>query len=73
MRLCNLTRVCNFDRRIACALLGIEAATLWTDRNLLGQLLETVIFQELRRQVSWHDDSINFYHYRDKNGVEIVL
>jgi predicted AAA+ superfamily ATPase len=61
------------DTGLACALLGMDAATLWTDRTLLGQLLETFIFQELRRQASWQDDPITFYHYRDKDGVEVDI
>lgn len=61
------------DTGLACALLGIDAAALWADRTLLGQFLETFIFQELRRQASWRDDPINFYHFRDKDGVEVDI
>ncbi|MDD3884478.1 MAG: ATP-binding protein [Gallionella sp.] len=61
------------DTGLACALLGVDAAALWADRTLLGQLLETFIFQELRRQASWRDDPINFYHFRDKDGVEVDI
>lgn len=41
------------------------------DCNALGQLLETLVFQELRRQASWRDDDIRFHHFRDKDGVEV--
>lgn len=61
------------DTGLACALLGVDAAALWADRTLLGQLLETFIFQELRRHASWRDDPINFYHFRDKDGVEVDI
>lgn len=61
------------DTGLACALLGVDAAALWADRTLLGQLLETFIFQELRRQASWRDDQINFYHFRDKDGAEVDI
>jgi predicted AAA+ superfamily ATPase len=61
------------DTGLACALLGVDAAALWADRTLLGQLLETFIFQELRRQASWRDDPIAFYHFRDKDGVEVDI
>ena len=63
------------DTGLACALLGVDAAALWADRNLLGQLLETFVFQELRRQASWQESPIAFYHFRDKDGVgvDIVL
>jgi predicted AAA+ superfamily ATPase len=61
------------DTGLACALLGINAAALASDRPLLGQLLETFAFQELRRQASWYGESIGFFHYRDKDGAEVDI
>jgi predicted AAA+ superfamily ATPase len=51
----------------------VDAAGLVKDRTLLGQLLETFVFQELRRQASWHDAPIAFQHFRDKDGVEVDI
>jgi predicted AAA+ superfamily ATPase len=59
------------DTGLACALLAADAATLKADRELLGQLLETFAFQELKRQASWHDDSLSFFHFRDRDGFEV--
>lgn len=61
------------DTGLACALLGVDASGLEEDRPLLGQLLETFVFQELRRQASWHDDYMSFYHYRDRDGAEVDI
>lgn len=61
------------DTGLACALLGADAEALWADRALLGQLLETFIFQELLRQASWRDDPITFYHFRDKDDAEVDI
>jgi predicted AAA+ superfamily ATPase len=61
------------DSGLACAELGVDATALAADRPLLGQLLETFVFQELRRQGSWHADHLTFSHYRDKDGVEIDI
>ncbi len=61
------------DTGLACALLGVNAAALQIDRELLGQLLETFIFQELRRQASWQEDLVTFYHFRDKDGAEVDI
>jgi len=61
------------DTGLACALLGVDAAALAADRPLLGQLLETFVFQELRRQASWHDEPLAFFHYRDKDGAEVDI
>jgi hypothetical protein len=61
------------DTGIACALLGLDAAALDADRALLGQLAETFVYQELRRQASWHPGEIGFHHYRDRDGAEVDI
>jgi uncharacterized protein len=61
------------DTGVACALLGLDEAALSADRGTLGQLLETFVVQELRRQASWRDDDVRFHHLRDKDGVEVDL
>ncbi|MCP3952447.1 MAG: ATP-binding protein [Desulfobacterales bacterium] len=61
------------DTGLACALLGLDAEMLWKDRALFGHLLETFIYQELRRHASWHDDTITFSHFRSKDKVEIDI
>jgi predicted AAA+ superfamily ATPase len=61
------------DTGLAASLLGMDAPSLAKDRALLGQLLETFIFQELKRQASRHDKPIHFHHFRDKDGVEVDL
>ncbi|MCY3756729.1 MAG: ATP-binding protein, partial [Acidobacteria bacterium] len=59
------------DSGLASALLGANTASLAADRALLGQLLETFVFQELLRQASWQDAPASFFHFRDKDGVEV--
>jgi len=61
------------DSGLACALLGVDAVALAADRPLFGQLLETFVFQELRRQASWRDEPISFFHFRDKDGAEVDI
>lgn len=61
------------DTGLAVSLLGLNAEALQKDRALLAQLLETFVFQELRRQASWHDDIITFHHFRDKDGYEVDI
>ncbi len=61
------------DTGLACALLGIDPAGPAADRPLLGQLLETFVFQELRRQASWYEDPLAFFHFRDKDGSEVDI
>jgi len=61
------------DTGVACALLGLDAESLRGDRQTLGQLLETSVFQELRKQASWREDDIRLHHFRDKDGAEVDL
>ena len=59
------------DTGLACALLGLDAEMLWKDRALFWRILETFIFQELRRQGSWHEEMVSFSHFRDKDKMEV--
>jgi uncharacterized protein len=59
------------DTGVAATLLGLDAADLWDDRKAYGQLLETFVYQELRRQAIQHDRPVSFYHFRDKDGAEV--
>jgi predicted AAA+ superfamily ATPase len=63
------------DTGVAASLLGLDSSALARDRAVLGRLLETFVFQELRRQASWLEGEPNFFHFRDKDGakVDIVL
>lgn len=61
------------DTGLACALLGVTSKSLWQDKALLGQLLETFIYQELRKQADWQDTNLSFYHFRNKDQVEVDI
>ncbi len=59
------------DTGLACALLGLDAESLWENRALFGRLLETFVYQELRRQAGWQEDGMTFSHFRDKDKAEV--
>ena len=61
------------DTGVACALLGIDAAGLQGDREAVGPMLETFVLQELKRQASWRTSPIAFFHFRDRDGVEVDI
>ena len=61
------------DTGLACELLGLDAAALMKDRSTFGQLLETFVFQELRRQASAFEEDIRFHHFRDKDDFEVDI
>lgn len=59
------------DTGLACSLLGLDATTLWKDRARFGRMVETFVFQELRRQASGREMPVRFSHFRDKDQVEV--
>lgn len=61
------------DTGLICALLGVDSTTLYTDRSLMGQLMETFVFQELQRQAGWSETPLRFSHYRDRDQVEVDI
>ena len=61
------------DTGLACALLGINSQSLWQEKPLLGQLLETFIYQELRKQADWYPEALSFHHFRNKDQVEVDI
>jgi hypothetical protein len=61
------------DTGVACSLLGIDAAGLDRDRQLLGSMLETFVLQELRRQASWRPERLGFFHFRDRDDFEVDI
>ena len=61
------------DTGVASALLRVDAPALHANRALLGQLLETFVFQELRRQASGQPEPTSFYHFRHRDDHEVDL
>ncbi|MDE2835572.1 MAG: ATP-binding protein [Bacteroidota bacterium] len=61
------------DTGLAAALLRAGADSLRQNRALLGQLLESFVFQELKRQASSSHEPFDFYHFRDRDGLEVDL
>ena len=61
------------DTGLAAARLGADTGAFKADRALPGQLPETFVFQELRRQASWHESPTSFFHFRDKDGAEVDI
>ena len=61
------------DTGLSCAVLGLDEHGLAANRNVLGQMMETFVYQELRRQASWNPSPTSFFHYRDKDQVEVDI
>lgn len=61
------------DTGLASALLGVGVDKLINDRHLYGQILETFVYQELRKQASWNVMPTKFFHFRDRDGAEVDI
>ncbi|EGN75493.1 Putative ATPase (AAA+ superfamily) [Idiomarina sp. A28L] len=61
------------DTGLACSLLGETASSLGQNRALLGQLLETFVYQELKKHSEATETLMKFYHYRDKDKDEVDI
>lgn len=61
------------DTGLACSLLGLDAETLYQDRTIWGQMLETFTLQELRKHADGYHEPLKFYHFRDKDKVEVDI
>ena len=56
-----------------CALRGITRHRLLESPADFGLLLESFVYNELKKQALWEEDPISFHHYRDKDKVEVDI
>lgn len=61
------------DSGLAAHLVQATATTVDRSGGPLGQLLETFVVNELRKQVSWSAHRPSLWHFRDRSGVEVDL
>ena len=59
------------DSALAAALLRLEEADWLSERQRFGYLLESFIVQQLIAQAGWTDSQLRFWHYRDKDKIEV--
>lgn len=62
------------DPGLAAWLLGKTPAALEDPTDpATGQLVETFVFAELRRQLTWAEPDVTLFHWRDRAGAEVDL
>ncbi|MCE2513672.1 MAG: ATP-binding protein [Acidobacteria bacterium] len=61
------------DSGLATTLGGLTADDWQSDRDRMGHLLESFVVQQLVAQATWTDPDLRFWHYRDKDQVEVDL
>ena len=52
---------------------GSALVPLAQDRSLLEWFLETFVLQELKRQAVCREQTLSFFHYRDKDQLEVDI
>lgn len=72
-RLIKMPKIHAIDTGMMCALRGINKQKLIKSPVDIGPLLETFVYNELCKQAVFIDEPLYFYHYRDKNQVEIDI
>ena len=70
-RLIKTPKVHLVDSGLASSLSGISTDDWLTRRDKFGHLLESFILQQLIAQSGWTDPDLRFWHYRDKDQVEV--
>lgn len=61
------------DSGLCATLAGLNADDAITQRDRFGALLETFVVQQLIAQAGWTAPELQFWHYRDKDQVEVDL
>jgi len=59
------------DSGVAARLLALDALTLRRPGSPFGPLLESFVLSELARQITWAQEPVDLYYYRDHNKVEV--
>jgi hypothetical protein len=72
-RLVKKPKIHSIDTGMICAIRGLTRERLVRQPADFGLLLESFVYNELRKQATWIDEPLNFFHYRDKDKVEVDL
>lgn len=72
-RLIKTPKVHLMDTGLACAVMKLSGQQLLRNHTVFGHLLESFVYSELRKQASWLDGEMAFYHYRDKDQYEVDM
>ena len=70
-RLIRSPKVHLLDSGLAATLADLTVADWLNNRARMGHLLESFVVQQLTAQAAWTDPDLRFWHYRDKDRVEV--
>ena len=72
-RLIKSPKVHLLDTGLAATLAGLTVDDWLHARHRMGFLLESFVVQQLIAQAAWTDPDLRFWHYRDKDQMEVDL
>ena len=72
-RLIKAPKIHLVDSGLAATLAGLEAEEWTTRRERFGHAVESFAVQQIIAQAAWTDPDLRFWHYRDKDQVEVDL
>ncbi len=70
-RLVKSPKVHLLDSGLAATLADLTAGDWLDARDRMGHLLESFVVQQLIAQAAWTDPDLRFWHYRDKDRIEV--
>lgn len=70
-RLVKTPKIHLLDSGLAATLADLTAADWLDHRDRMGHLLESFAVQQLMAQATWTEPDLRFWHYRDKDRVEV--
>ena len=70
-RLVKTPKVHLLDSGLTATLADLTAADWLNHRDRMGHLLESFVVQQLMAQATWTEPDLRFWHYRDKDQVEV--
>ena len=72
-RLIKTPKIHLVDSGLAATFADLSAADWLGRRERMGHLLESFVVQQVHAQAAWTDPDLRFWHYRDKDQVEVDL
>jgi len=72
-RLVKTPKIHLLDSGLTATLAGLDAGDWTTRRDRFGHLVESFVVQQFVAQAGWTDPDLRFWHYRDKDQVEVDL
>ena len=70
-RLVKTPKIHLLDSGLAATLADLTAADWLNHRDRMGHLLKSFVVQQLIAQATWTEPDLRFWHYRDKDQVEV--